>query len=82
MCFNPETTGDSLGGGNSKGLKSASVQIDLKFSQTLEDVRDEWSGAALGRGQAFKIGWKQMKVWCFPLPPLHELFWISWLRTC
>ena len=59
VCFNPEITGDSLGGGNSEGLKSATIQIDLKFSHPLEDVRNERSGEALGRGQIFNVDWKQ-----------------------
>lgn len=57
--YNPEITGDSLGGGNSKGLKTATLQIELEFSSPMENVRNERTGEVLGRGQKFKASWKQ-----------------------
>jgi len=59
VCFNPETTGDSMGGGNSEGLKSATIPIQLKFAQPVKDVRNERTGEALGEGRTFSLSWKQ-----------------------
>jgi hypothetical protein len=59
VCFNPETTGDSMGGGNSEGLKSATIPIQLKFAQPVKDVRNERTGEALGQGGVFELSWKQ-----------------------
>jgi hypothetical protein len=59
LCLNPETRGTSLGGGNSVGLKTASVPVRLQFAAPVQDVRDERSGRTLGSGNEFTAQWKQ-----------------------
>jgi len=57
VCFNPEVTGTSLGGGNAAGLKTAAVDIRLKFAGPVADVRDERTGKSLGDGDTFAFKW-------------------------
>ena len=58
VCYNPELTGDSLGGGNSKSLKTATVPITLQFRGPVHDLRNERSGQELGDGSEFRMEWK------------------------
>ncbi len=59
LCYNPEITGSSLGGGNSDGLKTAKVPVILQFRSEVKGVRDERSGKELGSGREFTLDWKQ-----------------------
>ena len=59
LCFNPEITGSSLGGGNSDRLKTAKAPVTLQFRSEVKGVRDERSGKELGSGREFTIEWKQ-----------------------
>ena len=59
MCANPEIRGNSLGGGNSIGLRSDTVRITLKFRDVVKNVRDERTGKALGDGREFAFEWKR-----------------------
>ena len=58
VCYKPEITAGSLGGGNSVGLKSDLVPVTLAFSKSVKDLRDERTGKALGSGSTFKFDWK------------------------
>ena len=55
----PEITGDSLGGGNSQGLKTARLPVTLRFRDEVKNVRDERAGKVLGDGREFRVAWKQ-----------------------
>ncbi len=57
VCWNPETTGSEVGGGNAVGLKSGAIDITLKFAKPVRAARDERPGAALGDGDRFKFSW-------------------------
>ena len=59
LCLNPEITGDSLGGGNSQGLKAAQVPVTLQFRGEIKGLRDERTGRELGNGREFSLVWKQ-----------------------
>ena len=59
VCMNLETRGTSLGGGNSVGLKAATVPIKLHFTREIRNVRDERTGRALVNGAEFALDWKQ-----------------------
>ncbi len=59
VCLNPEIRGTSLGGGNSVGLKTATVPIKLRFAGEVRNVRDERTGRVLGNGAVFAFDWKQ-----------------------
>ena len=56
---NPEITGDSLGGGNSQGLKTETVAVTLQFREKITGLRDERAGEDLGDGKEFRFEWKQ-----------------------
>jgi len=58
VCFNPETSVSSLGGGNSVGLKSERVPVKLAFDREIDAVRNERTGKDLGRGRSFDFDWK------------------------
>ncbi len=59
VSLNPEIRGTSLGGGNSVGLKTATVPIKLRFTREIRNARDERTGRALGNGAEFNFDWKQ-----------------------
>ena len=59
LCLNPEIRGTSLGGGNSVGLKTATVPIKLRFTREIRNARDERTGRALRNGAEFAFDWKQ-----------------------
>ena len=59
VCLNPEMRGTSLGGGDSVGLKTATVPIHLRFTREVRNARDERGGRALGTGSEFALEWKQ-----------------------
>ncbi|MBX3742515.1 MAG: beta-galactosidase trimerization domain-containing protein [Akkermansiaceae bacterium] len=59
VCSNPEIRGTSLGGGNSAGLKADTLPIKLRFTRSIQKVRDERTGEALGDGAEFGRQWKQ-----------------------
>jgi hypothetical protein len=59
LCLNPEITGNSLGGGNSEGLKTAKVPVILQFRNAIQQVRDERTGKELGAGSEFAVDWQQ-----------------------
>jgi hypothetical protein len=59
LCQNPEITGNSLGGGNSAGLKTATLPATLQFAREVQGVRDERTGKELGKGREFPVSWKQ-----------------------
>ena len=59
VCLNPEITGNSLGGGNAQGLKTAQLPVTLQFRSAVQGVRDERSGVELGNGKEFALIWKQ-----------------------
>ena len=58
VCFNPEVTGDSLGGGNAASLKTGELDIVLALKKTVSDATDERTGKRLGSGNEFKVHWK------------------------
>ena len=58
VTLNPEVTGTETGGGNSVGLKSATVPVTLEFSQPLKNPRDERTNQPLPAGAAFQFDWK------------------------
>jgi hypothetical protein len=59
VCYNPELSASSVGGGNSIGLKTDTLPITLQFSAPVKNARDERTGKALGDGKEFKLDWKQ-----------------------
>jgi hypothetical protein len=71
VCFNPELSGSSTGGGNSVGLKTDIIPVTLAFSGAVKDVRDERTGKGLGAGKEFKFDWpmNQAVVVSFAGPP-------------
>jgi hypothetical protein len=58
VCFNPETTGSSTGGGNSVGLKTENLSVTLKFEQAIRNVHNERTGQTLSDGNSFNLNWK------------------------
>jgi hypothetical protein len=74
VCFNPETTGNSLGGGNSDRLRTARVPVTLQFRHDVRSLRDERAGTELGDGREFTLNWKQNEalVLSFPHAPPAE----------
>lgn len=59
LIFNPEITGDSQGGGNARGLKTATLPVTLQFRNAVYDLRDERTGKCYGSGTEFSFEWKQ-----------------------
>ena len=59
VCLNPEVAGNSEGGGNAAGLKTAALPVNLHFAAPVKDARDERTGRALGDGADFKLTWVQ-----------------------
>lgn len=57
--LNPEIGGTDLGGGNSIGLKTATVPVTLQFAREIKGLRDERSGTLRGDGREFRLDWKQ-----------------------
>jgi hypothetical protein len=57
VCYKPEITAGSLGGGNSVGLKKDKIPVTLSFTQPVKQVRDERAGKDLGDGSEFKFDW-------------------------
>ncbi|HTH46710.1 MAG TPA: beta-galactosidase trimerization domain-containing protein [Candidatus Limnocylindria bacterium] len=57
--LNPEISGTDVGGGNSVGLKTASIPITLQFDHAVVGLRDERSGKECGDGREFRFDWKQ-----------------------
>ena len=51
--------GNSLGGGNSVGLKTAQLPVTLRFAHPVHRVRDERAGRDLGDGSEFRCEWTQ-----------------------
>ncbi|MGH7143879.1 MAG: beta-galactosidase trimerization domain-containing protein [Planctomycetota bacterium] len=58
LVTNPEITGGSLGGGNSAGLKTETVNVTLKFNHPITGVRDERADKDLPDGDSFPVTWK------------------------
>ena len=59
VCLNPEISGTDLGGGNSIGLKTATVPVTLQFTRDVKGMRDERTGQDRGNGRGFPFDWKQ-----------------------
>jgi len=57
LCYKPEITSGSEGGGNSVGLKKDKIPVSLSFRQAVKDATDERTGKALGDGKQFKFDW-------------------------
>ena len=57
--LNPEISGTDLGGGNSIGLKTATLPITLQFTRDIKGLRDERTGEERGNGREFPFDWKQ-----------------------
>lgn len=57
VCWNPEIVGSEVGGGNAVGLKPSPIDITLRFTKPVREVRDERAGKSLGAGQRFKFTW-------------------------
>ncbi|MEI8241735.1 MAG: beta-galactosidase trimerization domain-containing protein [bacterium] len=58
LCYKPEITAGSMGGGNSVGLKSVRIPITFAFRGPVQDVRDERAEKTLGSGREFNLTWK------------------------
>lgn len=58
VVMNPETAVSSTGGGNSVGLKAATVPVTLKFAGKITGVKDERTGKKLPDGTEFAFDWK------------------------
>jgi hypothetical protein len=58
LCYKPEISAGSMGGGNSVGLKSDKIPVTLAFCGTIHNVKDERAGKSLGDGKQFKFDWK------------------------
>ena len=58
VCFNPQVVGSPTGGGNSQGLKTDELDIQLKFARPLRNVTNLRSGEKLPDGREFKLLWK------------------------
>ena len=58
LCYKPEISAGSLGGGNSVGLKTDKVPVTLAFKRAVMDVRNERTGQLLGSSREFKFDWK------------------------
>jgi len=56
---NPEISVDSAGGGNSRDLKTAGLDITLKFGKSVSDIKDERTGKSIPAGNSIKMSWKQ-----------------------
>ncbi|QVL29929.1 beta-galactosidase trimerization domain-containing protein [Telmatocola sphagniphila] len=59
LCFNPEITGTSLGGGNSQGLKTATLPVTFQFRDEIRGLTDERTGKQYPAGREFPFPWKQ-----------------------
>ena len=59
LCLNPEISGNSMGGGNAKGLKTATLSVDLQFRDPVRNLRDERAAKNLGSGKSFRVEWKE-----------------------
>ena len=57
VCYNPEITGSSSGGGNAAGLKSNRFTIQLRLKREIKDVRDERTLKSLPDGKQFELTW-------------------------
>lgn len=57
--LNPEISGTDLGGGNSIGLKTATIPITLQFASDIRGLRDERTGKDHKTGREFSFSWKQ-----------------------
>ena len=57
--LNPEISGTDLGGGNSIGLKTATLPITLQFTRDIKGLRDERTNKERGTGREFAFDWKQ-----------------------
>ncbi len=68
VCLNPEITGNSLGGGNSEGLKTAKIPVTLQFRAEVNGLRDERAAKELGKGREFTLDWKQNEALVLSFP--------------
>ena len=59
LVTNPESVKSALGGGNSVGLKTSTLNVTLKFSKTRRGVKNERTGKNLGSGTSFNVEWVQ-----------------------
>jgi hypothetical protein len=59
LISNVDVAGNEYGGGNSVGLKSDALPVELEFAKPARNVIDERSGKKLGDGTAFKMEWKR-----------------------
>ncbi|WP_417731935.1 beta-galactosidase trimerization domain-containing protein [Rosistilla oblonga] len=59
VCFNPDVSGNSQGGGNSVGLKSSELEITLQFATAVTQVRNERTGTMFQNGRRVTVPWKQ-----------------------
>ena len=59
VSLNPEIRGTDLGGGNSIGLKTATVPVSLQFTREIKDLRDQRTGQGQNPGRNFTFHWKQ-----------------------
>ncbi len=59
VVTNPDSTKTSLGGGNSKGLKTNKANVTLTFDKTMKNVVNERTGKKLKNGKEFKFSWQQ-----------------------
>ena len=57
LCYKPEITAGTMGGGNSVGLKKDRIPVTLSFVQPVKEARDERAGKDLGNGKQFRLEW-------------------------
>ena len=57
--LNPEISGTDLGGGNSVGLKTATIPVTLQFDSEVKGLREERTGKNHDAGREFSFSWKQ-----------------------
>jgi hypothetical protein len=76
VCANLETEGSETGGGNAVGLKTAPIEITLRFAKAIHAVRDERRSIALPDGRRFPLTWRQNEAivlsFAEPYPPQNE----------
>lgn len=57
LVMNPEVTGNSAGGGNSRNLKTQKLDVTLEFNGKASQLRNERTGQTLGDGKNFTVNW-------------------------
>ena len=62
LVSNPDSTKTALGGGNSVGLKTAKLNVTLKFNKAISGVKNERTGKILPSGKTVKVSWQQQEA--------------------